>query len=116
MISDVHHVSINVDDLAAAEHFYLDVLGLERLPRPDFGFGGAWLAVGSSQIHLIETGTVPDDHGQHFALRVTDLDGAVAHLAAHGIEVSDVFETEFSRQVALHDPCGNGVELNEPKS
>ncbi|MEY2470503.1 MAG: Glyoxalase/Bleomycin resistance protein/Dioxygenase superfamily, partial [Actinomycetota bacterium] len=34
----VHHVSINVDDVAAAVRFYTDVLGLtERDDRPDFG-------------------------------------------------------------------------------
>jgi catechol 2,3-dioxygenase-like lactoylglutathione lyase family enzyme len=115
MISDIHHVSINVDDLAAAEHFYTEILGIPKLPRPDLGIGGAWLGVGSSQIHLIELDTVPDDLGQHFALRVDDIDSAIAHLQKHGIEVSDIFETPVSRQVALHDPCGNGVELNQPK-
>ena len=115
MISDVHHVSINVDDLAAAKHFYLEILGLEELPRPDFGFPGTWIAAGDRQIHLIQSESVPQDHGQHFALRVADLDAAIAHLADHGIEVEDVLETDVSWQVALHDPCGNRVELNQPK-
>jgi catechol 2,3-dioxygenase-like lactoylglutathione lyase family enzyme len=114
MISDLHHVSINVDDLAAAEYFYVDILGLERLPRPDFGIGGLWLGAGERQVHLIELPAVPDDLGQHFAFRVSDLDATIAHLKAHGIATDDVFESPVGRQVALHDPCGNRVELNQP--
>ena len=42
----IHHVSINVNDVADSERFYCDVLGLEKLPRPDLGFAGAWLRTG----------------------------------------------------------------------
>ena len=115
LIADLHHVSINVNDLAAAEAFYIDVLGLRRLPRPELGIAGAWLAVGERQVHLIETPKVPDDVGQHFAFRVTDLDAMIADLSAHGVRVSSVFETAVSRQVSFRDPCGNRLELNEPK-
>jgi glyoxylase I family protein len=52
----VHHVSLNVSDLAAALDFYVGRLGMvQRTDRPDFGIGGAWLDVGSQQVHLIET-------------------------------------------------------------
>jgi catechol 2,3-dioxygenase-like lactoylglutathione lyase family enzyme len=115
-IADLHHVSINVDDLAVAQPFYTDVLGLTLLPRPDLGIAGAWLAAGDRQVHLIETPRVPADVGQHFAFRVTDLDGTIAALEAKGVKVSGVFETEVSRQVAFHDPCGNRLEFNEPKA
>jgi predicted enzyme related to lactoylglutathione lyase len=78
-IADLHHVSINVDNLAVALPFYTEVLGLAMLPRPELGIAGAWLAAG-------------------------------------GVKVSAVFETEVSRQIAFHDPCGNRIELNEPKN
>lgn len=113
-ISDVHHVSLIVGDLAVAEAFYVDVLGLERLPRPDFGIEGAWLGAGDRQVHLVVLGDAPEDKGQHFAFRVDDLDAAIAHLTEHGITTSDVFDTPVGRQVAFHDPFGNGLELNQP--
>ena len=116
VISDLHHVSINVDDLDAAEHFYIEVLGLERLDRPQLHVDGTWLAAGGRQVHLIVGCDVPPDVGQHFAFRVDDLDGAIAHLADHQIVVSRVLETPVSRQVSLNDPCGNRIELNEPKA
>lgn len=40
--------------------FYIKVLGFQKLPRPDFPFGGAWLAAGGLFLHLIEADpTVP---------------------------------------------------------
>ena len=37
----IHHVSINVKDVDAAVAFYVGVLNLEVLDRPDLGFPGA---------------------------------------------------------------------------
>jgi catechol 2,3-dioxygenase-like lactoylglutathione lyase family enzyme len=112
--SGVHHVSINVDDVEAAIHFYTEVLGLTaRTDRPDFGFGGAWLDAGGQQLHLIEAG-VPAGLGQHFALRVDDLDAVVEELRGAQVEVSDPSPVGTGRQAFLSDPAGNLVELHQP--
>jgi catechol 2,3-dioxygenase-like lactoylglutathione lyase family enzyme len=110
----VHHVSINVRDAAESIAFYTGVLGLtQRSDRPDFGFGGAWLDIGGQQVHLIEA-PVPDDNGQHFAIRVADLDAAVAELRERGVDVSDPKPVGAARQSFLRDPSGNAIELHEP--
>ena len=110
----VHHVSVNVNDVEEALSFYVDVLGLsQRADRPNFGFGGAWLDVGSQQIHLIEA-PPPDDRGQHLALQVDDLDSAIGELRSRSVEVSDPSPVGTSRQAFLHDPSGNRIELHEP--
>jgi glyoxylase I family protein len=110
----VHHVSINVDDLAAARSFYVDVLGFtERTDRPDFaGLDGAWLDVGGQQVHLI-VGEVPDRKGQHYAVLVADLDATVATMREHGVRVSDPVEVATGLQSFTRDPCGNMVEIHE---
>ena len=110
----VHHVSINVDDLAAARSFYVDVLGFtERTDRPDFaGLGGAWLDVGGQQVHLI-VGEVPASLGQHYAVLVADLDATVATMREHGVRVSDPVEVATGLQSFTRDPCGNMVEIHE---
>ena len=117
LVRDLHHVSINVTDVERSAQFYVDVLGLARLARPDFGFAGAWLGVegGGRQVHLIQA-TVPHDLGQHFAFEVDDIDAAVEALRAAGTTVrgpSPVGDTA-ARQAFLHDPDGNRLELNQP--
>jgi glyoxylase I family protein len=110
----VHHVSINVRDAAEALAFYTEILGLRRRgDRPDFSFAGAWLDIGAQQVHLIES-AVPNDCGQHFAIRVADIDAAVSGLRERGIEVSDPAPVATSRQCFLRDPSGNLIELHEP--
>lgn len=110
----LHHVSLNVRDVPAALDFYTRVLGLtKRCDRPDFSFGGAWLDAGAQQIHLIEA-DVPPSLGQHFALAVSDLDGAVAELRAQGVVVTDPVPVGTGRQSFLADPAGNRIELQEP--
>ncbi len=115
----VHHVSINVHDAEQTMRFYVDALGLEVLPRPDFGVPGYWLRCGGQEVHLIEMADhkVPDrpQFGPHFALRVRDIDAARDELKSKGIEVSEAMELPTgARQCFLHDPAGNMVELNQP--
>jgi glyoxylase I family protein len=111
----VHHVSINVDDVDAAIAFYVDVLGLSpRTDRPDdLGIDGAWLDAGDQQLHLIRA-RVPASQGQHFAVRVADLDAAVTDVRALGVDVSDPSPVGTGRQSFLVDPSGNLVELHQP--
>ncbi len=111
----VHHVSINVNDVAAAATFYVDVLGLTRRDdRPDFGFDGAWLNAGDQQVHLI-AGSVPKGEGQHFALHVADLGGTIEELRASGITISDASPVGTGLQAFLADPSGNLVELHQAR-
>ncbi len=110
----VHHVSINVADVPAAIAFYTDVLGLvRRTDRPELGIDGAWLDAGGQQVHLIEA-PPPPNVGQHFALRVDDIDATIAELRDRGLEVSDAMGVGTGRQAFLQDPSGNTVELHQP--
>jgi len=109
----VHHVSINVPDVPEAVAFYTGVLGgVERDDRPDFGFAGAWIDLGASQVHLLEAAP-PAVLGQHFAVQVQDLDAAVAELRAGGLVIADPSPVGPGRQTFLADPAGNTVELYE---
>jgi glyoxylase I family protein len=112
----VHHVALDVDDLDAALRFYVDGMGFTELRRPDFGFPGAWLDMGSHQLHLVEvTGPLPANGGRHFALRVEDLDDAVTSLRAKDIKVDPIPAIPGAgRQAFLVDPSGNLIELNQP--
>ena len=107
----MHHVSINVSHVADALDFYVGVLGLTpRTDRPAFAFDGAWLDCGGQQVHLIEA-TVPEGRGQHFAIKVADIDAAVAELRDRGVPIGDPKPVGPGRQTFVHDPSGNLVEL-----
>jgi glyoxylase I family protein len=118
----IHHVTIIVSDMDAAVGFYRDVLGLsERTDRTvstghprhdDHGTDGAWLDAGHQHIHLAE-GSVPPDHGQHFALLVHDLGATIEELRSSGVEVGEQLQVGAAAQAFLHDPAGNLVELHE---
>ena len=109
----VHHVSVNVSDAQRSIAFYTDVLGgTVRDDRPDFGFGGAWVDLGDTQVHLIES-AVPPNLGQHFAILVDDVDSVVRELRTKGIEVADAGVVGPDRQTFIEDPDGNAIELHQ---
>jgi catechol 2,3-dioxygenase-like lactoylglutathione lyase family enzyme len=114
-LDGVHHVSVNVDDVEKTGRFYLDVLGLEQLPRPDFGFPGMWLRAGAQEIHLMQVESHSAPEGQHFAFRVYDIAATIEELEARGVQVSKPVQLPGAgRQAFLRDPSGNLIELNQP--
>ena len=112
----VHHVSLNVSDHEVAERFYVDVLGLKKIVRPDFGIEGSWLlCADGAQIHLIQTDGWTAPKGQHFAFGVADIDATREALTEAGVRVSEPALIDgVGRQSFFKDPCGNLIEINEP--
>lgn len=109
----VHHVSINVSNPERSIAFYTEVLGgAVRADRPDFDIGGAWIDLGSTQVHLIEA-DVPPNMGQHFAILVNDVDGVVRELRAKGFQIEDARVVGPDRQTFIDDPDGNAIELHQ---
>lgn len=117
LLQGVHHISLNVADTETAGRFYTEVLGLEQIPRPAFGFPGMWLQFADGrQLHLLEVADHEAPAGQHFAISVADIDAAVTELRARGAAVGDVSEVPggVARQAFFTDPSGNLIELNQP--
>ena len=113
-LDGIHHVSINVSDVPAAQDFYVKVLGLEVLDRPDFEFPGAWLRSGGQELHLIGIDSGPPLKEQHFAFRVDSLDAVRDALEAAGYSCSKTNEIPgICLQAFTRDPSGNLVEFNQ---
>lgn len=120
LVMSIDHYSMVVADTARSLAFYTTILGLTvDDTRPDLGYPGAWLNVGSQQIHLLEVPN-PDpvtgrpEHGgrdRHLALQVSDLEKVVKRLEEAGISYSK----SKSGRAALfcRDPDGNAIELLE---
>ena len=114
-----HHVSFAVGDLERSKRFYEDVLGLEPLPRPDFGIAGAWYLAGNVQLHLIAR---PDGAGSapaapafspianHTAFAIDDYPETLSLLRERGIEVLET-RPGIGPQMFISDPDGNVLEL-----
>jgi len=122
-VEGLHHVSLIVADTERSLAFYRDLLGLKPDPaRPDLGYPGAWLRIGSQQIHLLELPN-PDPiegrpaHGgrdRHVALTVESLDPLAAGLDALGIPYTR--SRSGRRALFCRDPDANAVELIESTS
>ncbi|HXC52390.1 MAG TPA: VOC family protein [Candidatus Limnocylindrales bacterium] len=117
VVRSVDHISFSVRDLDTSLRFYCDVLGLEKAPRPDLGFPGAWLTVGDAQVHLLQVpegfdgGTPPpslNPLASHAAFGIDDHAATRDHLKRHGHEI---FELEASGQMWVKDPDGYIIEL-----
>jgi catechol 2,3-dioxygenase-like lactoylglutathione lyase family enzyme len=114
----IHHVNVVVppgrtDDVTA---FYVDVLGLQRVPKPASGVdkSGAWFDIDDrTQVHVSERdGEV---HPQsHFALVVDDFDGVLSRLRSVGAPWDDQPDIFGGRRGFTRDPAGNRIELLEP--
>lgn len=114
----LNHVSIHADNLEESARFYEDLLGLERLPTPEFGYPVQWLRVGDGQIRLFQRpATAPRDH--HLAIEVDDLQAL--WVRARALDLFDPGRGSTVRrfpdgaaQMYVRDPAGNLVELNSP--
>jgi len=107
-------ISLLAPNVPTAVHFYRDVLGLHLLPhhddRPAFDLrGGAHLVIVEGQPAPVQ-GSGPPFPVLAFA--VADLDSAVEHLQAHGVDLPWGVETRGEmRWVKFFDPAGNLIEF-----
>ncbi|WP_423067419.1 VOC family protein [Devosia sp. CN2-171] len=125
----LHHVSIPITNIDRSLAFYRDIFELQPLPRPNFPIGGAWLACGDRQVHLVEHADATfrngdiDNNDIHFAFRTDDFDAVVAKLEAHGF--SQTAPNDDPRRIMMKrtgaagfaqlyvlDPDRNVVEVN----
>lgn len=115
-MNGIHHISLNVSDLEQTPAFYIDVLGLVQLDRPDayISVPGRWLECADGrQVHLL-LNEVPNRVGQHFAFAVKDLDDTIEAVEQSGTKVSNPKETPgICVQAFCSDPSGNLVEFNQ---
>ncbi len=118
----LHHVSLVVADTERALNFYSGVLGLAvDQNRPDLGYPGAWLNIGTQQIHLLELPN-PDPvegrpaHGgrdRHTAMLVSDLQDIMQRLA--DANMAYTLSKSGRRALFCRDVDGNALELIEAK-
>jgi len=118
-ILNIHHSSVIVKNTQESLKFYCGVLGLNLLDRPNFPYDGAWLEVGTQQVHLLEllnpdATTGRPEHGgkdRHIAFYVLNLDLIKQSLD----EAEKTYTLSASGRKALfcRDIDGNALEFIE---
>ena len=113
------HTAILVSDLAKAEEFYSNILGLSPATNRTPKFPGTWYQIGNHQIHLIVregySGKLYNEEkwgrNPHLALAVDNLELAKTALKDRGYPI----QLSASGRVALFtkDPDGNIIELSQ---
>jgi catechol 2,3-dioxygenase-like lactoylglutathione lyase family enzyme len=117
MEPQINHVSIHALDLQDSVSFYVELLGAEPIPTPNFGLPVQWLALGRTQLHLFERDLQPTSH-HHLAITVDDVEPVY-----RAAERRDVFDRQaFGNhlvelpgdvvQLYVRDPAGNLVEID----
>ncbi|HEY0828728.1 MAG TPA: VOC family protein [Bacilli bacterium] len=113
----IHHVSLNVRNLAAAKKFYMEVLRFQEIERPNFNSNGVWFAIGDSgqQLHLIEythghslrDGGIDLNDG-HFAIWVKSYKATIEWLEQSGI----VFDARPNSAAGFAQIYINDIDCN----
>ena len=128
-LEGVDHLLLVVDDMAAAETFYREVIGCTvDGAMPEYGM--VELRAGSAQLVLVdasspagawarpEAGAGHNMHHLCLATSAWDPDALRAHLAAHTVEIEEEDVHGGARGESLsfyvRDPSGNLIELKGP--
>ena len=118
-IQNIHHIQITVAaaDEAAARDFYVNVLGLREVAKPDSlkGRGGFWVEVDDQQLHIgIEEGVERARTKAHVAYQVDDLAAWRERLAAAGVAALESVAISGFDRFECRDPFGNRLEFIQP--
>jgi catechol 2,3-dioxygenase-like lactoylglutathione lyase family enzyme len=114
----INHVSVNAVRLQESIDFYVELLGAEPIPTPNFGLPVQWLAVGPTQLHLFERDLTPTSH-HHVAITVDDLEAAYRVAERWNAFDRDAFGNHLVElpgdvvQLYLRDPAKNLIELDQ---
>jgi catechol 2,3-dioxygenase-like lactoylglutathione lyase family enzyme len=118
MVTQINHVSINARNLRESVDFYVDLLGAELVPTPNFGIPVQWLALGRTQLHLFERDLQPTSH-HHLGITVDDLEPVYRAAERRGAFEHDAFGSHLVElpgdvvQLYVRDPAGNLVEIDQ---
>lgn len=126
LIDGIHHVALIVGDYARAKRFYVDVLGLHIIAEHYRDARRSWKldlrGPGGLQLELFTFPDAPPRPSRpeaiglrHLALRVADLDVALAQLREHGVAHEDIRVDEYTgrRFCFFADPDGLPLEFYE---
>ncbi|PAB00704.1 SMU1112c/YaeR family gloxylase I-like metalloprotein [Enterococcus canintestini] len=123
--TQIHHVAIIVSDLAAAKHFYVDILGLPIIRehyRPEKKDTKLDLQLDNCELEIFAVSnppkrpSFPEAAGlRHLAFKTDDITAQVAYLKANGVRCEEIRHDTFTNEkmTFFFDPDGLPLELHE---
>lgn len=125
LITGIFHIAIKTNNLGATVHFYTKLMGLRQVPRPDFGFPGAWLGcktpTGEAIFHIYAGGPALGKEGHaplgtaaidHVSITATGFHEFRQTLAEHGLKWREFIVPGTTLwQLFVYDPSGVLLEL-----
>lgn len=114
----MRHVALFVDNLAACETFYVDLLGMEIEWRPDDN--NVYLTSGNDNLALHHADSLPAsaeqqrlDHIGFIIPTLNEVDDWFAFLQAHDVKIRNAPRThrDGARSFYCYDPSGTLVQI-----
>jgi catechol 2,3-dioxygenase-like lactoylglutathione lyase family enzyme len=101
---------------AAARQFFVEVLGMEEIPKPPVlaARGGAWFTGSGIELHLGVEDDFRPAKKAHPGILVDDIEEVVRRLAASGRPATWDRDFPGFRRVYADDPFGNRLEFLQP--
>lgn len=124
-VHGLFHVAIKTSDIDATRAFWCDIIGLREMPRPDFGYPGAWLACpqpgGLGIIHVYAGGPALGPSGKapsgtaaidHLSLSCSGYREYLTRFTAAGLDWREFLVPGTTLwQLFVYDPSGVQLEL-----
>lgn len=112
----LNHIQICVpkDKEAQARQFYIDILGLKEIEKPEYLIknGGFWLEVADIQLHIgVEEQIHPSK--RHPAFEIENLEETKTFLLQQNIRIKNDQDIPGFKRFSFYDPFGNRIELLE---
>lgn len=114
--SGLHHVALYVEDMAACEHFYIDLMGMKVEWRPDDG--NVYLTSGHDNLALHQSDKKIDgrqrlDHIGFIMRKPEDVDAWYDFLKQHEVPMRTEPKThrDGARSFYCEDPAGTVVQM-----
>ncbi len=129
-LTELNHYFIRAKNLERTRDYYMEVLGLEIMPRPDFPFPGFWLGTnGKILVHMGQAGIPnsdvyylgsPEDAANdnagvidHVAFLATEPEKFIERFRKMGVAYrARSFPDAELYQIFIKDPDGVTIELN----
>lgn len=121
-LKGVHHIALNVRDIARAEEFYTRVMGFNVANRYDGNVPHIEVDAGNARLALFEAPdldqktsieTLSETGYLHYAFQTSkeEFDSAIEELKSHGVDVSEPRQLGQGMSVYFNDPDGNHLEI-----